>query len=62
MKKLSLKPDADMVWIYNCYHPDYNSEQAKDLRERRRQALASCPQWMKEEARMNDLTHANRNP
>lgn len=46
MKKLSLEPDDHIKWIYNPSHPDYNSDEAKDLRERRAAALRSCPEWM----------------
>lgn len=55
MKRLSLKPDPWNEWIYNSYDERYNSPEAVDLRERRRRAIASCPQWMLEVARMNDL-------
>jgi hypothetical protein len=55
MKHLSLEPDPHMRWIYENAHPDYNSDYAKDLRARRQAALNSAPQWMIEEARMNDL-------
>jgi len=55
MKRLSLQPDAHMRWIYDYTHPDYNTPRAKHLRERRAQAIASAPQWMIEEARLNDL-------
>ena len=55
MNKLSLKPDDDMKWIYDCYHPAYNSAEAEHLRGARARALLSCPRWMKETARMNDL-------
>jgi len=54
MKRLSLEPDPDMRWIYDYTHPDYNSDRAKSLRERRASALRNAPQWMIEEARMND--------
>ena len=63
MNKLSLNPDADMAWIYNCYHPSYDSERAKDLRERRAAALANCPPWLWHIATTNDAeADANRNP
>lgn len=52
--KLSLEPDKRMRWIYEYTHPDYNSDRAKDLRERRAAALRNAPKWMIEEARLND--------
>ena len=55
MKRISLEPDADMRWIYDYTHPDYNTPRAKDLRERRSRAIASAPEWMREEARLNDV-------
>ena len=54
MKLLTLEPDPHMRWIYDYTHPDYNSDMARDLRERRAAALRSCPRWMIQEARMND--------
>lgn len=51
---LSLEPDEHMRWIYDYTHRDYNSDYAKDLRERRRVAMQNAPRWMIEEARMND--------
>ena len=54
MRKLSLQPDADMRWIYNPYHRDYDSDRAKNLRERRDAALSNVPPWMIDEARFND--------
>jgi hypothetical protein len=54
MKNLSLEPDADMKWIYENTHPDYDSPRAKHLREARANAIKSAPQWMIEEARLND--------
>lgn len=56
--KLSLEPDPHMRWIYDYTHPDYNSDRAKDLRARRDAAFRSAPQWMIEEARMNDNLRA----
>jgi len=55
---LSLNPDEHMRWIYDYTHPDYNSDYAKDLRERRASAISHAPQWMIEEARMNDNRRA----
>jgi len=55
MRNISLEPDPDMRWIYENNHPDYNSDEAKWLRECRARAIASAPQWMIEEARLNDL-------
>ena len=52
--KLTLEPDPHMRWIYDSSHPDYNSDRAKDLRERRRVAMQNAPRWMIEEARLND--------
>ena len=54
MKLLSLEPDPDMRWIYDYTHPEYNSDRAKSLRERRAAALQNAPRWMIEEARVND--------
>lgn len=54
MKRLTLEPDEHMRWIYDYTHPDYNSLKARDLRERRRVAMRNAPQWMIEEARLND--------
>lgn len=53
MKCLSLEPDEAMRWIYDYTHPDYNSDRAKDLRERRFRAIRSAPEWMKREAEFN---------
>lgn len=47
MNRLSLNPDNDMKWIYDPRHPDYHSDMARDLRERRSRAIASAPQWMR---------------
>ena len=55
MKRLSLEPDEHMKWIYDSSHPDYDSDRAKWLRMRRAAAIASAPQWMIEEARLNDI-------
>lgn len=54
MKRLSLKPDEHMRWIYDPSHPEYNSARAEDLRERRAAAMRNAPAWMIEEARLND--------
>ena len=43
-----------MRWIYDYTHPRYNSDEAKDLRERRRAAIQGAPRWMLDEARSND--------
>lgn len=59
MKMLSLEPDEDMRWIYDYTHPDYNSDQARYLRERRDRALRNAPQWMIEEALLNDILRKN---
>ena len=44
-----------MRWIYDYTHPDYNTPRAAHLREARSRAIASAPEWMIEEARLNDL-------
>jgi hypothetical protein len=54
VKRLSLKPDPDMRWIYDYTHPDYNSERAQDLRMRRELAIRNAPEWMRREAALND--------
>ena len=58
MKRISLEPDEDMRWIYDYTHRDYNTPHAKDLRERRARAIANAPEWMREEARLNDIAKA----
>jgi hypothetical protein len=55
MKMLSMEPNEDMRWIYDNAHPDYRSERAESLRERRAAAIRSAPRWMIEEAQMNDI-------
>lgn len=52
--RLSLDPDQNMRWIYDYTHPDYNSDRAKDLRERRAAAIRNAPEWMVREAQLND--------
>jgi len=42
-RRLTLQPDPWNAWIYDSRRPDYNSPQAIHLRERRRAAIASCP-------------------
>lgn len=54
MDGFSLEPDEHMRWIYDQRHPDYNSDRARDLRERRAAALRSCPRWLLEQAALND--------
>jgi hypothetical protein len=54
VKRLSLRPDPWNRWIYQNDHPRYNSDEAKDLRERHGRALQSAPQWMRDEALGND--------
>ena len=54
MKRLSLEPDADMRWIYDPSHRDYNTDRAKHLREARSRAIANAPEWMVREAQLND--------
>ncbi len=58
MQKLSLNPDPLMEWIYDPSHPDYNSDEAKWLRDRRSAAIASAPEWMIREAQLNDVLRA----
>lgn len=50
----SLEPDPTMRWIYDHSHPEYYSPKAEHLREARRQALCSLPEWMKNCALAND--------
>ena len=52
---LSLAADEHNRWIYDPSHIDYDTDQAKDLRERRLRAILSAPQWLIQEARFNDL-------
>lgn len=52
--RFSLEPDEHMRWIYDFRHPDYNSDRARNLRDRRAAALRSCPQWMLDDAALND--------
>ena len=54
MKLLSLEPDEDMRWIYDPSHPDYYSDMAKNLREKRSNAMRNAPKWMIREAELND--------
>lgn len=54
MKLLSLEPDEHMRWIYDPSHRDYNSDRARDLRERRQAAMRNAPRWMIDEASTND--------
>lgn len=52
MRRLSLRTDPDMEWIYK---PEFqNDPRAIDLRARREAALQSAPRWMIDEARTND--------
>lgn len=60
MRKLSLNPDADMVWIYDHSHRDYNSDHAEDLRRRRANAIRNAPIYMRREAELNDITSARQ--
>lgn len=59
MKMLSLEPDEDMRWIYDYTHPNYNTDRAKSLRNKRNSALRHAPRWMVEEARLNDILREN---
>ena len=59
MKRLSMKADARMAWIYDSSHRDHNSDVAKDLRERRRRALSQAPEYMAREAEFNDTNRAS---
>lgn len=54
-RRLSLKPDPWMRWIYDYRDPRYNDPQTIDLRNRRDAAIRSAPRWMIEMARTNDL-------
>lgn len=60
MKRLSLEPDTDMRWIYDYTHPDYKTDRAKHLREARGSALQNAPEWMLQEAAMNDAMNSKR--
>lgn len=51
---LYLERDDNMRWIYDPSHPEYNSDHAKWLRERRSMAITIAPEWMKREAQLND--------
>ena len=46
VKKFSLEPDDHMKRSYDPRHPDYNSDHAEYLRERRARAMSSVPRWM----------------
>ena len=50
----SLEPDPWMRWIYDPSDPQYHSDEAKDLRDRRAAALRNAPRWMLEAAAWND--------
>ena len=54
MNGFSLSPDDCMRWIYDYNHPEYNSDRARWLRERRAAALRNAPKWMIAEAAFND--------
>lgn len=54
MTKFSLEPDEHMRWIYDARHPEYNTDYAKSLRERRSNALTQVPSWMFYDAFKND--------
>lgn len=54
MDRFSLEPDEHMQWIYDPRHPDYHTDYARDLRERRANALSQVPQWMFWDAFRND--------
>ena len=56
MRQFSLKPDPHMRWIYDPRYKD--DPQARDLRERRDAAIRSAPQWMLDEAHLNDELEA----
>jgi len=45
-----------MRWIYDPRYKD--DPQARDLRERRDAAIRSAPQWMLDEAHLNDELEA----
>lgn len=55
MKSLSMEPDPDMRWIYDHTHPEYNTDRAKWLRERRSRAIQGAPEWMKRMAQGDDV-------
>lgn len=54
MKKLSLRPDPRMAWIYDSRDPRYNDPQTKDLRKRREHAFSLCAEADIREAELND--------
>ena len=58
MNKLSLQPDLDIRWIYDPSHPEYSSPRAQALRDARARAIANAPQWMREDAALNDALAA----
>jgi hypothetical protein len=58
VKKFSLKPDPHMRWIYDQSFQD--DPKAKDLRARRDAAIRSAPQWMLDEAHLNDEREASK--
>ena len=55
MKKLRLAPDAWNAWIYDTKHRDYNSEYAKNLRNRRSYAIRHAPDIIKFDAYVTEL-------
>ncbi len=56
----SLEPDESMRWIYDPSDPRYNSDEVRDLRDRRAYALRHAPRWMIEQAEINDFLRKNR--
>lgn len=43
-----------MRWIYDQSDRRYNTDEARDLRERRASEIRNAPRWMVEQAQMND--------
>ena len=54
-RRLSFQCDEHMKWIYDYTHPDYHSPQARDLRDRRSNALMNAPEWMRRSAVIDDV-------
>lgn len=60
MNNLSLEPDECNRWIYDNNNPDYHSDLARSLRDRRDAALRSAPEWMIRVAELNDSMKRGR--
>jgi hypothetical protein len=56
IKKLSLKPDPHMRWIYAPTF--WDDPQAENLRKRREAAIRDAPRWLIELALLNDADGA----